>query len=623
MAAPLSAAVALGRSTDLREPSLLGGTLHWLEQRPDEGGRTTLMRRDADGTNRELTPGDWDLRSKVHGYGGGTYAPGPDGMVVAVAADQSLWHLGTPPRRLVPPLVGRAFGGGLIDGRRERWIGVMEQEEQDALVAVPLAGGEPVPLHGPVAFCADPVLSADGRALAWVQWQPPFMPWERSTLWLAAINGRGELESARPVAGGTVSVFQPLWAGNDLVVANDRSGWWNLECLPQASALAGDPGQAPRWQPLLPMEAEFGLPQWTLGMATTAWDGERLVAAACREGCWQLGRLLPAEGGAPLAAPLQWQPIDQPFDDLAGLSAWGGRLVAVASHASSPIGLLDIRLSDGHWSHRPGSAPPLAADAISRPQPLWFVGAGGAPTHAWFYPPGGGSHGAAPLLVRAHSGPTGMARTGLNPVIQFWTSRGWGVVDVNYGGSSGFGRAYRQRLDGGWGVVDVADCAAAAAAVVAAGWGAADRVAMDGGSAAGFTVLAALCFGDWLGAGSCRYAVSDPAGLAATSDHRFEARYLDHLIGPWPEARRTYEERSPLLHADRIQAPVIFFHGLNDRVVPPEQTQRMADALSKRGIPVQLHLFADEGHGFRSGEVQQQVLEATEAFFRRHLRINP
>jgi dipeptidyl aminopeptidase/acylaminoacyl peptidase len=213
-----------------------------------------------------------------------------------------------------------------------------------------------------------------------------------------------------------------------------------------------------------------------------------------------------------------------------------------------------------------------------------------------------------------------MAATGLNLAIQFWTSRGWGVVDVNYGGSTGFGRAYRQRLDGQWGVVDVADCAAAARALVAAGRADPARVAFEGGSAGGFTVLAALCFTDVFAAGACRYPVADPEALLA-ADHRFEARYTESLIGPWPQARATYEARSPLRHAERITVPVIFFHGLDDRVVPALQSERMVEALRRHGREAELHLFAGEGHGFRDSAVRTTVLEATEAFFRRQFRL--
>ena len=632
---PLAAALVEGRTPSLKEPLLRDGRLLWLEQRPQEQGRTTLMLRPAGGdTAVELTPSPHNLRSRVHEYGGGVYAVGGNDLVFVDDGDRCLWHLNLPgaPRRLTTP-GPRAFADGLIDGPRRRWLGVMEAEGRDQLVAVPLAGGEPQLLHQPADFCGYAALSPDGRQLAWVEWQQPFMPWQRNQLWLAAVKQDGALEGARPVAGArpvegagsgpnatdadtdsdtdttAISVFQPLWISpTELVVASDASGWWNLQRLDTASGA---------WQPLLPLEAEFAMPQWVYGMRTTAWDGQQLIAAAAREGAWQLGRvhLTPDRVGTPAA----WEPLEQPFDDLAGLSAEAGTLVALASNPTSLEGLLELDLTTGSWRHSPVAPCPLQPEAISQPEPLWFAGHGGVRTHAWFYPPAGGAHAEAPLLVKGHSGPTAMARRGLSLGIQFWTSRGWGVVDVNYGGSTGFGRAYRERLDGQWGVVDVADCAAAAQALVAGGKASAARIAIEGGSAGGFTALAALCFTDVFRAGASRYGVTDPSALASES-HRFEARYLDGLIGPWPEARATYEARSPLAHADQIRCPVVFFQGLDDQVVPPEQTERMAAALEANGIPVEVHRFAGEGHGFRSGSVRIQVLEATEAFFRRHFQ---
>jgi dienelactone hydrolase len=625
---PLPAALVVGRSASLREALLHGGLLFWLEQRPQEAGRTTLLARPAAEPGAEpveLTPAPWNLRSRVHAYGGGSYAVGGGAVVFVHDGDRCLWLCPLDPRsdrpqgppwRLTAP-GERAFADGLIDSRRGRWIGVMEALEQDRLVAVPLAGSEPQVLHRPADFCGYACLSPDGSRLAWVEWQQPHMPWDRSQLWLAEVTASGDLHNARPVAGSSaadgrgVSVFQPLWLGNgELVVAHDASGWWNLHRLEVASG---------RWQPLLPMAAEWAMPQWVYGMRTSAWDGRQLVAAACREGAWQLGRvnLDPAVLGSAAA----WQPLDVPFDDLAGLSAADGRLVAVASSPTTPQGLLEVELAGGGWRHSPVAPCPLAAEAISRPEAWWFAGHGGARTHAWYYPPIGGATAHSPLLVKGHSGPTGMARRGLSLAVQFWTSRGWGVVDVNYGGSTGFGRAYRERLDGQWGVADVADCAAAARSLVAAGRASAARVAIEGGSAGGFTALAALCFSDVFGAAACRYPVCDPAALAQ-HDHRFEARYLDGLIGPWPEAAASYAARSPLANADRIRCPVVFFQGLEDPVVPPQQTERMAAALQAHGVPVEMHLFPGEGHGFRDGAVQLAVLEATEAFFRRHFALD-
>jgi dienelactone hydrolase len=510
--------------------------------------------------------------------------------------DRELWSLDlnpldepsplAEPQRLTPaadPLRPRRFADGLIDQRRNRWIGVMEQDGRDHLVCVPLAGGEPQRLHVPADFIGYAVLSPSGSHLAWVEWQQPSMPWERSQLWLGRCDQNGQLVEVRRLAGSgqgeaeAISIFQPLWAGSDLVVANDRNGWWNLERLCQAETL---PAEAePQWQPLLPMAAEFAMPQWVYGMRTTAWDGKQLLAAACRNGCWELGRLMASPTGE---LPLSWQSLEIPFNDLAALDAEAGRLVAVAAAPDRGSGLLDLDTTSGHWQHQPAAADPLELAAISQPQGLWFEGHGGQPTQAWFYPPAGGAHAEAPLLIRAHSGPTAMARTGLSLAIQFWTSRGWGVVDVNYGGSTGFGRAYRERLNGQWGVVDVADCTAAARTLVAAGKASAERVAMEGGSAAGFTVLAALCHDATIRAGACRYPVTDLGALAG-GDHRFEARYFDGLIGPWPAAKTTYDARSPLQQAERIHCPVILFHGLDDRVVPPDQSERLALALCRQG----------------------------------------
>jgi dienelactone hydrolase len=621
---PLPAARVVGHDPSLREPLLRDGLLFWLEQRPQEGGRTTLLVRPAAQAGAEpleLTPPPWNLRSRVHAYGGGSYAVGGDTLVFVHDGDRCLWRCRLDPasgRPQEPPAVltslgERAFADGLIDAGHRRWIGVMEAEERDWLVAVPLGGGEPAVLHQPADFCGYACLSPDGGQLAWVEWQQPHMPWQRSQLWLAEVTAAGDLHNPRPVAGSgaadprAVSVFQPLWLGaGELVVASDASGWWNLQRLHIPSG---------RWEPLLPMAAEFAMPQWVYGMRTSAWDGRQLISAACREGAWELGRVNLEPGTVGSAGA--WQPLAVPFDDLAGLSAEVGRLVAVASSPTAPQGLLELELASGQWQHTPVAPCPLAPEAISRPQAWWFAGHGGARTHAWYYPPIGGPTAHSPLLVKGHSGPTGMARPGLSLAIQFWTSRGWGVVDVNYGGSTGFGKAYRERLDGQWGVADVADCAAAASSLVAAGKASAARIAIEGGSAGGFTALAALCFSDVFRAAACRYPVCDPAALAV-HDHRFEARYLDGLIGPWPEAAATYAARSPLAHADRISCPVILFQGLEDTVVPPEQTERMALALTANGIPVEVHLFPGEGHGFRDGAVQLQVLEASEAFFRRH-----
>lgn len=637
IARPLPAAVAVGALPSWHDPCLVRGQLLWLETRPREGGRTTLLTRPAGGAQppRELTPAPWTVRSRLHGYGGGAFSTDGAAVVFVHDGDRQLWCVDWPapdaplpaPRRLTaPPELaegqrdGRAFGDGLIDGRRRRWLGVLEENGRDRLAAVSLAGGAPQTLHQARDFCGSPVLSPCGGHLAWLEWQQPFMPWERSELWLGRLAEDGSLTDVRRLAGSDgaaargESIVQPLWAGTDLLVARDGGGWWTLCRFANAARSTGS-------EPLvadtpLALEADFGVPPWVAGQRCTAWDGERLVAAACRQGRWELGRL--EEEGAAGQGRWRWRALAVPFPELAELSAEGGHLVAIASGPTTTAGLLEVDLRAETWIHSPAAPSPLSVEEISTPEALWFTGGGGEPTHAWFYPPAGGAGPDRPLLVRAHSGPTAMARTGLHLVVQFWTSRGWGVVDVNYGGSSGFGRAYRERLNGQWGVLDVADCLAAAAAVVASGRASAERVAMEGSSASGFTVLAALAAGDGLRAGACRYPVVDLETLAAES-HRFEAHYLDSLVGPWPAARPLYQARSPLEQVARIRQPVILFHGLEDTVVPASQSERMARALGERGVPVEIHLFPGEGHGFRTGAVQARVLEATEAFFRRHL----
>ena len=629
----LNARAVVGSTPVLKEPRLDGDSLYWLEQRPQERGRTTLLRRpvaDPQAPPEELTPGSWDLRTRVHEYGGGVVAIAGSDVVFVHDGDRCLWHcdLAAPPgkaghafRRLTPAAAAdrpRAFAGGVIDPTRKRWLGVMEAEGRDQLVAVPLGGGEPERLLACADFCGDALLSPSGSQLAWIEWQHPAMPWERNTLWLADLSEDGTLLTPRPLAGVAAgnpdeALFQPLWITTPdgletLVVASDVHGFWNLQLL--------EPGE-PRWQPLLPQHADFGLPQWVYGMRTSAWDGQRLIALCCRDGAWELGDVpLAGSGGATGT----WQPVALPFNDLSGVAAAAGHVVALASGPLIGPGLLQLELDSGQWHHSPASPEPcpLSPAQISTPEGFWFEGHNGLPTHAWYYPPCDGANAEAPLLVKSHSGPTAMARTGLSLAIQYWTSRGWGVVDVNYGGSTGFGRAYRERLNGQWGVVDVADCAAAARALVSAGKAHPERLAIEGGSAGGFTTLAALCFTNVFRAGASRYGVGDLSALAQDT-HRFEAGYLDSLVGPWPQAEAIYRQRSPLQHADRIRCPVIFFQGLEDKVVPPDQTDRMAAALQTNGIAVEVHRFAGEGHGFRRSETQIEVLEATEAFFRTHL----
>ncbi len=635
---PLAAELALGAVTTLKEPRVLNSWVLWLEQRPDEGGRTTALIRPwgrAELAAQELTPAPINLRTRVHTYGGGSFATSCDGDILLLAwiddVDGCLWtqswqglsclnrdqEVLLKPSQLPKRLSCKddyALADGFIDSLKKRWIGVMERDGKDFLVSFDLNQEVQRPriLHRPKDFAGYAALSPDGRELVWVEWQQPSMPWDASQLWWGRVNSAGEIAERKLIAGNLsetvekTSVFQPIWlSGGELLVTEDRSGWWNLMMLDTKI----DQSDIPVWRRIWPMESETALPQWVYGMSTTSPAGEKIISASCKNGCWRIN-LLTCDGSI--------CEFEQPFDDLAGIHAENNRVVAIASNCLKEPGLLEIDLSIGSWSHTAVRKPVIEEDQISVPESFWFEGFRGALTHGWYYPPVNSNGDAAPLLVKSHSGPTGMAKSGLNLGIQFWTSRGWGVADVNYGGSTGFGRAYRERLKGGWGEVDVFDCSAAAKFLVASGRAASDFIAIEGGSAGGFTTLACLCFTDVFRVGACRYAVTDLQAMAKDT-HRFESGYLDYLLGSWSEARQKYLDRSPLNNVQKITCPVIFFQGMKDKVVSPEQTEKIAAVLRKQNIPVEVQTFPDEGHGFRDGSVRVEVLEATEKFFRKHL----
>ncbi len=635
----ISADLALGQNPKLLEPQIINQWVIWLEQRPHENGRTTALIRPwgrSDIAPLELTPAPINLRTRVHIYGGSPLATAyengqlhlcwiddSDGClwsqrwqsVKDSGADQFSLFPYESPIRLSREGIG-PLADGLIDLPRKRWIGVMEQDDQDLLVTFSLKETKKPPniLYKADDFAGYMVLSPDGSQIAWVEWQRPFMPWDASQLWWAEVDQNGQFKSRKILAGShpsnktQVSVFQPVWAPNgQLVVTEDSTGWWNLMITKSKIQLEAQTVWLRDW----PMSAETGLPQWVYGMQTASWADQDLIACACDKGHWSISQLSP--GG-------EVKKLNQPFDDLSGVAAEGRKVVAIASNGTTGSGLLELDLDSGDWEHTPAAKINLPENEISVPEAFWFKGYEGNTTQAWYYPPNQSDMAIPPLLVKSHSGPTGMATTGLNLSIQFWTSRGWGVVDVNYGGSTGFGRKYRKRLTNRWGDVDVKDCAAAAQALIDVGKANKKLIAIEGGSAGGFTTLACLCFTDIFSVGACRYAVSDLSALVRET-HRFEACYLDELVGSWPREKQTYENRSPLFNAKNIKCPVIFFQGLKDKVVPANQTEKIVRELKKNKIPVEIHRFENESHGFRNSKVKIKVLEETERFFRKHLNL--
>ncbi|MCW5892399.1 MAG: S9 family peptidase [bacterium] len=607
-ASPLGAAQVAAASLRFGDLVTTGEAAYWVETRPDEGGRGVLVRWAPGGEPEDVLPAPWSVRTRAHEYGGGALAA--QGAVVCVVhdGDQRLYRVGPDrtPVALTPAGPWR-WADASIDVARGRLVAVREalgERTTHVLAAVPLDGGAaPVPLVAGDDFYASPRLSPDGTQLAWLAWSHPRMPWDGTELWVAPLDAAGRLGPRARVAGGPrESVLQPEWSPEGaLHFVSDRSGWWNLH----------------RWQdgvaePLCPLAAEFGVPQWVFGLHLYALAPDGAVYCAVgRDGTWQLGRV-PA-GGGPLRV------LDAPFTEVSAVRVAGRTLVlrAGAPALAPAIVARDLAGDVARVLRRAGDD--LDPARVSTPTAVRFPSAGGREVHALHYAPCNPDHAAPPgtrppLLVRCHGGPTAAASSALDPALQFWTSRGFAVLDVNYGGSSGYGRAYRERLLGQWGVVDVEDCVAAARHAVAAGWADPARTAIRGSSAGGFTVLCALAFHDVFRAGVSWYGVGDLEALAHET-HDFEAHYTDSLVAPWPEGRALYRARSPVHAAARIGVPVLFLQGLEDRVVPPAQAEAMVAALRARGRSCAYVPFAGEGHGFRRAATIRRALEAEWSFY--------
>jgi dipeptidyl aminopeptidase/acylaminoacyl peptidase len=602
-------------------PRIVGDRIMWLQGLPQEGGRSAVVRAGTGtGTGFEtgiVTPAPFNVRTRVHEYGGGAYAAAGDTVWFSNFAD----HLVYAQQGDAAPVAITADGTRRhadfeLDAARGRLIAVQEHhaapdahvephaEPVTRLVALPLDGGAPTTLVEGADFYAAPRLSPEGRRLAWLTWSHPRMPWEGTELWLAAIADDGTLAHARRVAGGPEeSLCQPVWAPDGrLYVVSDRSGFWNLYRLEVGGLV-----------PVCPMAAEFGLPQWVFAQSSYGFTGPGEIVAAVREDA--RSRLLRIDVRSGAATPLACA-----YEDIAELRAGPGFVVLEAGAPTTPTRIVKLALADGAETVLAESADERPdASLVSVARAIRYPSANGRTAHAFHYAPRNAAFEAPagetpPLIVVSHGGPTAMATNTLKLAIQFWTSRGFAVLDVNYGGSVGFGRAYRQLLSGQWGVVDVEDCVAGARFLAAQGLADAARLAIRGGSAGGFTTLAALAFHDVFQAGASYYGVADLRALDADT-HKFESRYTTDLIAPLPQREALYAERSPIHHAHRMSCPVIFFQGLDDKVVPPAQSEAMVAAMRARGIPVAYVPFEGEGHGFRRKESLQRALEAELAFY--------
>ena len=615
---PITTDLLLGGTVGLTQPRSDDDHVYWIEGRPQEGGRNVIVRWSEAGGREDVTPPGFNARTRVHEYGGGDYTVRNGVVYFANFADQRVYRQrpGEAPEAITPEAALR-YADFVIDANRGRLICVREdhgssdREAINSLVAIPLDGGEQHVLVEGNDFYATPALGPDGRRLAWLTWHHPNMPWDGTELWLADIDAAGKLTNARQVAGGPrESVFQPEWSPDGtLHFISDRTGWWNLYRLHDGEIEA-----------LAPMEAEFGLPQWVFGMYTYAFTGpDEIVCTYTRDGVRVMARLNTESG--------ELQTFDVPYSGVL-LRAGGGRVVYIGASPTLPAAVVGLVPATGAYELlRRSSEIDIDEGYISIARPIEFPTEGGLTAHGYYYPPRNRDYVAPegelpPLIVISHGGPTSATNGDFGPARQYWTSRGFAILDVNYGGSTGYGRAYRERLNDNWGIVDVDDCANGARYLAERGLVDEDRLIIRGGSAGGYTTLCAITFRDVFRAAASHYGVSDAEALA-TDTHKFESRYLDNLIGPYPERRDVYVARSPIHAADQVSAALILFQGLEDKVVPPNQSEAMFIAARNKELPVAYVTFEGEGHGFRQAPNIKRSMEAELYFYGRVFGFNP
>lgn len=609
---PITSELIVSESIGLGQIVLDGEDVYWQEMRPSEGGRYVVVRLRPDGSASDVNPAPFNARTRVHEYGGGSYTVHGGTLFFSNYADQRLYRIesGGDPSALTPEAPLR-YADLSVDAPRNRLLCVCEDHSETGLpentvAAVDIETGEVERLISGNDFYASPRLSPDGSRLAWLTWNHPDMPWDGTELWIAPLAADGGLGKPERIAGGrTESIFQPEWGPDGtLYFVSDRSGWWNL--------YRHENGET---TPVLPMDAEFGLPQWVFGMSTyQPTSSGDLVCAFTREGIWRLARIDPGTG--------EMETLRIPYTDVEYIRVLGDRVYFLGASHAEPRSVVRMDLMKHRIAVlRRAFDEVIDPGFLSAPEPVAFPTAGGREAHGFFYRPKNRDYDPPdsekpPLLVFSHGGPTAAASAAFNLMIQYWTSRGIAVLDVNYGGSTGYGREYRERLQGNWGIVDVDDCVNGARFLVQRGDADGDHLAIRGGSAGGYTTLAALTFRDFFKAGASYFGVSDPEALAKET-HKFESRYLDGLIGPYPERRDLYTERAPIHSAHLLSCPVIFLQGLEDEIVPPNQAEKMVEILKQKGIPVAYLPFEGEQHGFRRSENIKRALDAEFYFYAR------
>lgn len=612
---PITSDLIVKGSIGVGSVAIDGEDVYWSEMRPSEGGRSVIVRRTPDGKTADVTPKPFNARTRVHEYGGGDYAVAAGTIYFSNFDDQRLYEQVSPdaePRPLTPEAAMR-YANPVIDRERRRLVCVREDhtgggEAVNAIVSINLEdGSEALVLASGNDFYSSPRLSPDGKRLAWLEWKHPNMPWDGTELWLAELAADGAVTNSERVAGGEEeSIFQPEWSPDGtLYFVSDRSGWWNLYRRKEGGGA----------EPLREMAAEFGMPQWIFGISMYGFaSAETIICTYIERGSSRLAKLDTRLG--------QFENIETPYTDISSLHVSATHAVFRGGSPTGPASIVRLTLQTGEMEVlRRSNELQIDPGYFSVPQAIEFPTEDGKTAHAFFYAPRNRDFVAPegekpPLLVKSHGGPTSAATTTLALGIQYWTSRGIGVLDVNYGGSTGYGREYRRRLNDRWGIVDVDDCANGARYLVERGLADGERLMITGGSAGGYTTLCALTFRDVFKAGASHYGVSDCEALA-TETHKFESRYLDRLIGPYPERADLYRERSPVHSVDKLSCPVIFFQGLEDKIVLPNQAEMMVDALRAKGLPVAYVPFEGEQHGFRRAENIKRALDGEIYFYSR------
>ena len=613
----------------LSAPWIEDGTVWWLEGRASEAGRVVLVRRDSDGTQADVVPAGFNVRTSVHEYGGGAYCIHRGTAFVSNFDDQRLYRVdpGAQPVPITAAIENRRhrYADGRVTSDGALWIGVRERHaESDSskdvvneLVVLPTDGSsEPRVIVGGRDFYSTPRVSPDGSRLCFLAWDLPWMPWDGCELHVAELAEDGSISGIEHVAGrdGVESIWQPEWSpAGDLVFASDRSGWWNLERIRDGERI-----------PLREREAEFGYPAWSFGTSSYAFlaDG-RILCAYDSEGFTTFAVLDP-ETGALESLDLELDSWGAPY-----LRADGTQALIVAGSATVPTQVALVDTATGTLEPlRKSVESPVPTTYFSEPRVIEFPTEGGLTARAFFYPPTSPEFDAPdgelpPLIVESHGGPTGNTTAAFSLGVQFWTSRGFGVVDVDYGGSTGYGRAYRERLNGEWGVVDLADCVNAARYLVDQGEADGERLLITGGSAGGYTTICALTFTDAFAAGTTYFGIADLEQFAGGETHKFELQYEHTLVGPYPERADVYRERSPIHFTDRIATPMLVLQGADDRVVPPSQAELIVGALRERGVPHAYLLYEGEGHGFRKAKNIIGSLEAELSFYAQVLGFEP